>query len=86
MQFMLTRILRVTPPPEVGLEDVYNVDIVGPIPAGLPSPKFPRLDKLTTLEQVEDMAGVALVAAIVSFIITHSIAKSLAGATEVRVA
>lgn len=29
------------------------------------------------------MAGVALVAAIVSFIITHSIAKSLAGAQEV---
>lgn len=29
------------------------------------------------------MAGVALVAAIVSFIITHSIAKSLAGAAEV---
>lgn len=63
---------------------MYNVDIVGTIPPGLPSPKFPRLDKLTTFEQVEDLAGVALVAAIVSFIITHSIAKSLAGATEVK--
>ena len=35
------------------------------------------------LDQVEHMAGVALVAAIVSFIVTHSIAKSLAGAQEV---
>ena len=59
------------------------MDIVGAIPPGLPSPTFPQLDKITTLEQAEDMAGVALVAAIVSFIITHSIAKSLAGATEV---
>lgn len=56
---------------------------MGTIPPGLPAPKFPRLDKLSTLDQVEDMAGVALVAAIVSFIVTHSIAKSLAGATEV---
>ncbi|CAN0246797.1 unnamed protein product, partial [Hapterophycus canaliculatus] len=66
------------------LEGTQGVDIVGTIPPGLPAPKFPRLDKLSTLEQVEDMAGVALVAAIVSFIVTHSIAKSLAGATEIK--
>ena len=71
------------PPPAVDLRGAFGVDIVGAIPPGLPSPTFPRLDKLTTLQQVEDMAGVALVASIVSFIITHSIAKSLAGATEV---
>eukprot|EP00752_Nemacystus_decipiens_P016306 g14582.t1 len=66
------------------LEGTQGVDIVGTIPPGLPAPKFPRLDKLTSLAQVEDMAGVALVAAIVSFIITHSIAKSLAGAQEIK--
>lgn len=71
-------------PPKVDLDGVYGVDIVGPIPPGLPPPRFPRLDKLTSLEMVEDFAGVALVAAIVAFIITHSIAKSLAGSTEVR--
>ncbi|CAN0414378.1 unnamed protein product, partial [Ectocarpus sp. 13 AM-2016] len=67
----------------VDLEGTQDVAIVGTIPPGLPAPKFPRLDKLTTFAQVEDMAGVALVAALVSFIITHSIAKSLAGAQEV---
>ncbi|CAB1121451.1 sulP [Ectocarpus sp. CCAP 1310/34] len=66
------------------LEGTQDVAIVGTIPPGLPAPKFPRLDKLTTFAQVEDMAGVALVAALVSFIITHSIAKSLAGAQEIK--
>lgn len=66
----------------VDIHGDYDVDIVGTIPPGLPKAKLPRLDKLN-LDQLEDMAGVALVAAIVSFIITHSIAKSLAGATEV---
>lgn len=71
-------------PPPVDFEGTFGVDIVGDIPPGLPTPKFPRLDKLSSLAEVEDYAGIALVASIISFIITHSIAKSLAGATEVR--
>lgn len=59
------------------------MDIVGDIPPGLPAPSLPRLGKLTSFKEVEDMAEVALVAAIMSFILTHSIAKSLSGATEV---
>ncbi|CAM9897737.1 unnamed protein product [Sphacelaria rigidula] len=66
------------------LQESFGVDIVGPIPPGLPPPKFPRLDKLTSLAMVRDFAGVALVAAIVAFIVTHSIAKSLAGSTEIK--
>lgn len=68
----------------VDFEGTFGVDTVGDIPPGLPTPKFPRLDKMSSLAEVEDYAGIALVASIISFIITHSIAKSLAGATEVR--
>ncbi|CAM9306415.1 unnamed protein product [Discosporangium mesarthrocarpum] len=77
------------------LKGRFGIDIVGHIPPGLPSFTVPLLNyrNMNTssartgedaLTHFLDMAGVALTAAMVSFIITHSIAKSLAGATEVK--
>lgn len=68
----------------VDLPANFDVEIVGTLPPGLPRPTIPRLDKLASMEQVVQMADVALVAALISFIVTHSIAKSLAGPKEVR--
>lgn len=47
-------------------------------------PQPPRLDKLSSLKEVQDMAGIAFIAAIIGFVFTHAIAKSLAGTKEVR--
>lgn len=66
------------------LHGTYGVGIVGTIPAGLPHPTPPRFAKLASFEETVDMAQVALISTTIAFVFTQSIAKSLAGAVEVR--
>ncbi|CAM9181137.1 unnamed protein product [Chrysoparadoxa australica] len=58
----------------------FGIDTVGPIPRGLPPFSVP--DFSGGLEHLSHMAQVSVMTAVISFIVTHSIATQLASSTK----